>query len=86
MSNARPSGASTSSGALTSEEVRRRLEEEPDFVHLRRFDYSLDKVVERYPEGCPTRLIAQALLLTEDDVEILYSRLVIKLRASMGVK
>lgn len=73
------------SPALTSAEVKRRLAEEPDFVHLRRFDYSLAKVLERYPEGCPTRLIAQALFVTESDIDTTYLAIVAKLRIAMGV-
>jgi hypothetical protein len=65
-------------------ETQKRLEAEPDFVALKRFDYSLDKVLERYPNGCPTRIIAQALLMTEEEVEAAYERVVEKLRKGLG--
>lgn len=71
---------------MTSAEVRRLLETDPDFLHLKRFDFSMGKLLERYPEGVPDRIIAQALLMTEDDVEILYNQTVEKLRNLMGVK
>ncbi len=71
--------------ALTTSEVRRLIAEDPDFVHLKRFDYSIRKLLERYPDGCPTRIIAQALMITEEDVEAQYQSIVVKLRESMGV-
>jgi hypothetical protein len=70
---------------VTSTEVKNRLERDPDFVYLKRFDYSLKKVMLRYPDGCPTRVIAQALLLTEEDVEIMHQRIISRLQDLMGV-
>lgn len=69
----------------TVEEIRTRIQTEPDFVNLKRFDYSLEKVLERYPEGAPPRLIAQALLMTEEEVEELYQQTVVRLREVMKV-
>jgi hypothetical protein len=71
---------------LTTTEARKKILYDPDFVFLKRFDYSIDQLMERYPDGCPTRIIAQALMLTEDDVDELYERLVLKLRRLMGVE
>lgn len=70
---------------MTSAEVKAKLDQDPDFVYLKRFDYSLKKVMLRYPEGCPTRVIAQALLMTEEDVEIMHKNIVSKLQTLMGV-
>lgn len=67
------------------DEIRTRIQTEPDFINLKRFEYSLEKVLERYPEGAPPRLIAQALLMTEEEVEELYQRTVLKLRDVMKV-
>ena len=67
------------------DEIRTRIQTEPDFINLKRFEYSLENVLERYPEGAPPRLIAQALLMTEEEVEELYQRTVLKLRDVMKV-
>ena len=67
------------------DEIRTRIQTEPDFINLKRFEYSLEKVLERYPEGAPPRLIAQALLMTEEEGEELYQRTVLKLRDVMKV-
>lgn len=62
---------------MTTEETLERIKNDPDFVALKRFDYSLAKLLKRYPEGVPNnKLIAQALMISEDDVERLYAEIV----------
>lgn len=51
---------------------------------LKRFDYSLKKTLEHYPDGCPDRVIAQALMLREDELDEVYSQIVKKLRLLVG--
>jgi hypothetical protein len=53
---------------------------------VKRFDYSIDKLVKRYPHSCPDHIAAQALDL---DIEVLqerYIQIVGKLRLGMGVE
>lgn len=70
---------------MTTEDANRLIEEDPDFVALKRFDYSLEAVVARYPDGCSDRIVSQALMVTEDDVQTMYDDVVAKLRRLMGV-
>ena len=51
-----------------------------DFVALKRYSYSLSKAMERYPDGMPNALIAQALGIAEADVETIYQNIVAKLK------
>lgn len=62
-----------------------RILKEPDFVNLKRFDFSLEKTMERYPDGAPTRVIAQALLMSEEEVLDLLEAVVLKLRDTLKV-
>lgn len=71
---------------MTTDQARKMLHEDPDFIALKRYDYSLKKLMERYPDGCPDRVIASALMITEDDVENMHQEIVLKLRAAMGVE
>jgi hypothetical protein len=71
---------------MNSDEAKRLVETDPDFVYTKRFSFSLKKLLERYPDGCPDRVIAQALLVSEPEVEELYQKAVIKLRLLMGVE
>ena len=66
-------------------EARLKIVHDPSFVYLKRFDFNLDKLMDRYPEGVPNRIIADALMITEDDVEEIYVRIVEKLREIMKV-
>lgn len=70
---------------MTPDQIQSKLENDPDFVCLKRFGYSLHAVLERYPEGCPDRIIAQALAIPEESLPELYAQVVEKLRLAMGV-
>lgn len=67
-------------------DIQLRLETEPDFIALKRFDFSLKELEKRYPDGCPDHIIAAALNLTEEEVQTHHNRIVQELRAKMGVK
>ena len=68
------------------DEIRRRLAEDPDFIHLKRFNFSIAEALQRYPDGLPDRLIAQGLGITEEQVAEDYRKVVLKLRALMLVE
>jgi hypothetical protein len=70
---------------MNIDDMRYRLRTEPDFIGMKRFDYSLAKLLERYPEGCPDKIIAQALLVSEPEVEEMYQKAIARLRIIMGV-
>ncbi len=63
-----------------------KLLDDEDHILLKRFNYSLKETLERYPEGVPEHLIAQALDLEEEEVSELYQDVVEKLRAIMKVE
>jgi len=70
---------------MTTAEVQKMLQEDESYVYMKRFDFSIEKLEARYPDGCPDHVIAQALMITEDDVERMYQSIVAKLRTAMGV-
>jgi hypothetical protein len=70
---------------MTTAQAKLAIEADPDFIYSKRFNYSLVELKRRYPEGCPDRIVAAVLMITEDDVEAIYKRIVLKLRESMGV-
>jgi len=71
---------------MTNNEARRLIDTDPDFVFMKRFDYSLDKLMERYPDGAPAKIIAQAMMMTEDEVEELYEAVIVKMRQALRVE
>jgi hypothetical protein len=70
---------------MTSDDIARRLRTEADFVNIKRLGYSLEKLMERYPDGVPDKVIASALGITEDEVEILYASTVELLQKSLKI-
>lgn len=71
---------------MKTKEVQRLISEDPDFVYLKRFDFSLDKVLERFPDGVPNRMISQALMITEEEVDEIAQSAIIKIRQALGVE
>ena len=71
---------------MTEDEAREKVHTEPDFVNSKRYDYSLQKLEERYPDGAPDNVIANALMIKEEEVEPEFDKVVIKMRAHMGVE
>ena len=36
---------------MTSTEAKERVENDPTFVNMKRFSYSIEALIERYPDG-----------------------------------
>lgn len=63
-----------------------RLEQEPDFILIKRFGFSLKKLTERYSDGAPENIIAAALGITTEEVEQKYQNIIKCLRALVDVE
>jgi DNA-directed RNA polymerase specialized sigma subunit len=70
---------------MTLEEIQDLLKKDKNFIYSKRFDYSIEKLLERYPEGAPLKTIAQVLLITEEEVEKLTKDAIMSLRKKMKV-
>lgn len=64
-------------------DTERKLKKDPDFVVAPRFGNSLQRLVERFPEGVPDDVCAKALNLTVEEIEQLYQKTVRDLRVTM---
>ena len=72
---------------LTSDNtLRHRIDNDSDFIALKRYNYSMKELIQKYPEGVPERVIAAALAMTEDSVSEMYEKVVIKLRHMLDVE
>ncbi len=70
---------------MKGNEARERILSDPDFIFLKRFDFSLKNLVEKHPGGVSDRVIAAALMVTEDDVQDIYESIITKLREILKV-
>jgi hypothetical protein len=71
---------------MKGNEARELISTDPDYIYLKRFEFSLAKLVEKHPAGVPDRVIAAALLITEDDVQDIYESIILKLREIMKIE
>jgi hypothetical protein len=71
---------------MTEEETRKKVNTVPDFVNSKRYDHSLKKLEDRYPDGAPDNVIANALMIEVEEVEPEFDKVVVKLRKEMGVE
>jgi hypothetical protein len=58
---------------------------DPEYILLKRYGNSLKKLSERYPEGCPEHVRAQAFGLTEEQLKEEDRRIIACLADRMGV-
>ncbi len=68
---------------INPEEIKILIDTDVDFIAIRRFDFSLKKLLERYPDGVPTRIICTALQMDETQVEDMYQELLAKLKLKL---
>lgn len=61
-------------------DIDEALNTDPDFIDLEEYDFSLDKLLEEYPEGVPLRVISAALGLSVKETEELYEGILEKLK------
>lgn len=71
---------------LTMAEILKEVRTNPDFIYLKRFDYSLEALMDRFPNGVPIKIIAQALVLTEEEVEQSLESALSKLRNHLKIE
>jgi hypothetical protein len=72
-------------------QIRHQIDTDPDYIALKRYDFSLEKFLERYPNGVSddeagVRVIARALQMTEDEVRKTSDRIVGALQRAMKVR
>ena len=69
------------------EDNTERIRYNPDFVNIKRFDYDLKKLLERFSDsGVPDHIIENALGLTQEEADALYKSIVEKLQKALNVK
>jgi hypothetical protein len=69
---------------VNTEEAIACLHSDPNFIGIRRFEYSLEHLLQRFPEGAPDATIAKALLISVEDVDRLYQQIVEKLKLTIN--
>ena len=68
---------------MNSQDIKNKIETDPDFINLKRFDFSLKKLCEKYPNGAPERILSQAFCLPEAEINQRYQQTLQKLKSQI---
>lgn len=67
------------------QDLKRRVETEPDFINCPEYDNSLKKFVEAHPNGVDEKTIARVMATTKDDIKKIYQSAIQSLRSKLPV-
>jgi hypothetical protein len=63
-----------------------KIYNDPDWIFSKKNDNSLQKIINKYPDGCPDRIISSVLRMSVEELNLKYQNIVLKLRTTLGVK
>ncbi len=62
------------------QEIKDMIAADSDFIYSPRFNFSMKNLMDKFPEGASDKLIAQVLLISEEEVRRLAEEAMLKLR------
>jgi len=69
------------------EDNKDRIRYNPDFINIKRFNYDLNQLLERFDDsGVPDHVIENALDISQEEADELYKNIVTKLQKLLNVK
>lgn len=69
------------------EQIKKKIQEEEDYIYAPKFGYSLSKLMEDYPDGIEKEsYIAKVLMMSEKDVEKNYLDGIESLQEMLGIE
>lgn len=69
---------------MSFQDTRNKLENDPDFILIKRFDFSLKKLIEKNPNGVSSKIAAQALGMPEKELEAIFAQILAKLKKQLA--
>lgn len=63
--------------------LKKKIKEDPDFIYCPRLGNSLDKLVDKNPDGIDDERIEKVLLMTKKQIDATYESALKKLRKSV---
>ena len=64
--------------------TKEKIEQDPDYVNLKKFEFSLKRMLEKYPTGAPDRVISQALQIPEAEINQRFQSILDKLKEKLS--
>jgi hypothetical protein len=72
--------------ALMDEEtIKKRVENEEDFIYCIQLNHSITSLVNKHPDGVDDKRIAKLLLITPQQVKEIFERALKKIRATLKI-
>jgi len=71
--------------ANKKKELKERILEDEDFIYCPRLGNSLEKLIEKNPEGVDDERIAKVLLMEEKEVLSIFAQAIEKIKNSIGL-
>ncbi len=72
---------------MDRKKIQNLIDENPDYIYSKRHKNSLKLLRKKYQDGpVPIRVIANSLLMTEDEVKLTLREILKKLRTHMNVQ
>jgi len=68
------------------EDILNRIRSEDDYIRCKKFSNSLAKFMGKFSEGCEDAAIARVLMISEEEVQQIYSDAIASIRAEMVEK
>jgi hypothetical protein len=68
-----------------TEEKKRKILEEEDFIDYPKFKNSANKLTEKYPEGVEDELIAKVLHMSKEEVDEIYQESIRKIQRKLNL-
>ena len=66
-------------------DLKKRIKEDPDYIYNPKMGNSLSKMVNRYPDGIEDKKIAKVLLMSVDEINKIYNKIILSIRKKLSL-
>jgi len=67
----------------SDKDIKKRIKEDPDYIYNPKMGNSLSKMVNRYPDGIEDKKIAKVLLMSLEEVNRIYDKVIMGIRKKL---
>lgn len=67
-------------------QIRSLIENDPDYIYSHKYNYSLKELEKERPNGVSDKFIANVLLLSIQDIKIIYENIIKKTRQILKIE
>jgi len=66
-------------------ELKKRIKDDPDYIYNPKMGNSLTKMITRYPDGIEDKKIAKVLLMSVEDINKIYAKIIKGIREKLNL-